>query len=87
METQFFKEGDELSTPPATENDEVTAVAERRRRKRGLKTWLAVAAAVAVACAVLAFWRARSNAEPARSGMAAEVAGAPAYVPLAGSRP
>jgi hypothetical protein len=64
METLFFKEGDELCTPPAVGNDEVTAVCERRR-KRGLGTWLAVALAVVVACAVLAFWRARSNAEPA----------------------
>jgi len=71
METQFFKEGDELSTPPPVESnwDETTVICARRRRKRGLATWLAVAAAALVVCAVLAFWRTRGNAEPARPAL------------------
>jgi hypothetical protein len=66
METRFFKEGDELSTPPPVENDEITAVCERRRQ-RGLLTWIALGAATFAACVVFAFWLARGNAEPVRA--------------------
>ena len=57
VDTQFFKEGDELSTPPPVENywDEVIAVCAPNRRKHGLATWLALAAVALVVFAVLAF--------------------------------
>ena len=56
-ETQFFKEGDELSTPPPVEDywDEVIAVCAPNRRKHGLATWLALAAVALVVFAVLVF--------------------------------
>ena len=57
VDTQFFKEGDELSTPPPVENywDEVVEVCAPNRRKHGLATWLALAAVALVVFAVLAF--------------------------------
>jgi hypothetical protein len=82
VETRFFKEGDELATPPPAENDEVTAVCERRR-PRGLVTWIALGATVFAACVVFAFWRASGNAEPAPAGMPA----AATHVPPAASQP
>jgi hypothetical protein len=57
VETQFFKEGDELSTPSPVENDwdEVTENYAPHRRKHGLATLLALAAAALVVFAVLVF--------------------------------
>jgi hypothetical protein len=57
VETQFFKEGDELSTPPPVGNywDEVVEVCAPNRRKHGLATWLALAAVALVVFAVLVF--------------------------------
>jgi hypothetical protein len=85
METQFFKEGDELSTPPPTGEgcDETTAVCQRRHHRRGLGTWVVVATAAFVLCVVLVLWRASSKAEPA-SAVATPVA---SYVPPASPAP
>jgi hypothetical protein len=69
VETRFFKEGDELDTPPPVENDEVTA-APAPRRARGLLTWIALGATVFAACVVFAFWRASSHTEPAPAAAA-----------------
>ena len=57
VDTQFFKEGDELSTPPPVENywDEVVEVCAPNRRNHGLATWLALAAVALVVLAVLVF--------------------------------
>jgi hypothetical protein len=79
VETRFFKEGDELATPPPAENDEVTAVCEHRRARR-LVTWIALGATVFAACVVFAFWRASGNAR-------AEMPPVPAAVAPAASQP
>jgi hypothetical protein len=66
IETKFFKDGDELATPPPADNewDEITAVCDRPRRKRGLVTWLALAAVAFLAFTIFACWRAHAHAEP-----------------------
>src|SRR5512138_2888592 len=86
MENRFFAEGDELSTPPPAPDGwtETTAVSNRRRRKRALGTWVAVAAAVIAVGAVLVCWRANGKAEPTH---AAAQAVTPVIVPPAPPAP
>jgi hypothetical protein len=57
VETQFFKEGEELSTPPPVENDwdEAIDVPARHRSKHGIAKWVALGAVVLVVFAVLIF--------------------------------
>ena len=57
VETQFFKEGDELSAPSPVDNDgdEVIETCARPRYKYGLAAWLALAAVALIVFAVLVF--------------------------------
>jgi tetratricopeptide (TPR) repeat protein len=85
METLFFQEGDEMSegasAPGPDVWDEPTLITRRKRRKGRLATWTALAAAALVACAILAFWRTRGNAEPARPVAAPEPVVTPVAAP------
>jgi tetratricopeptide (TPR) repeat protein len=68
VETEFFREGDELSSGPQATGDgwdEPTVTCARRRRPRGFASWAGLAAAAGVASAFLACWHVRRASEPA----------------------
>jgi hypothetical protein len=85
VETEFFREGDELSAGPQATGDgwnETTVTCARRRRPRGFASWAGLAVVAGVASAFFACWhvrRASDSAVPAPAiAAAAPVVAAPA---------